>query len=85
MPLGSIDSVQEKTCPLCGEFQFNGRLERHHYEWVPEPKVIRVCPDCHKRIHHEDGYHDDLLPEYNRTEAREMGVTSEFADYERYG
>lgn len=77
-----IDGLAERTCPLCETFFPDQRLERHHYEWVPEPKIIRICHECHKRVHHEDGFHDELVPEFNRTEARERGIASEFAEDE---
>lgn len=75
--------LANKVCRLCDRAYLEGNLERHHYQWVPEPEVILVCPKCHKRIHHEDGFHDELVPEYNRTEARERGITSEYEDDER--
>lgn len=77
-----LDGLAERTCPLCDEFDPNRRLERHHYQWVPAPRIIEICPECHKRVHHEDGFHDELVPEFNRTEARERGITSEYADGE---
>ena len=41
---------------------------QHHTSYNPE-NLMWVCKDCHMKIHHEDGFRDDLLPDMTRTEA----------------
>jgi len=43
-------------------------MHRHHTSYDPE-KLMWVCKTCHMKIHHEDGFRDDLLPDMTRTEA----------------
>jgi len=52
-------------CPVCDSYQFEERTELHHTSYDPE-EVMRVCHDCHTKIHHEDGFRDDLLPDMKR-------------------
>jgi hypothetical protein len=33
-----------------------------------------VCDTCHARIHHRDGFQDDLQPEMTRGEAESRGL-----------
>lgn len=40
----------------------------HHTQYNPEEQTVRVCHACHWRIHHEDGFRDDLEPDEDRPE-----------------
>lgn len=60
--IGNPKSNQEELCLLCGETTFVELMNTHHISYSPE-KVVRVCRECHRRIHKERGYHDDLEPE----------------------
>jgi len=51
-------------CHVCG----STGMHRHHTSYDPE-KLMWVCKTCHMKIHHEDGFRDDLLPDMTRTEA----------------
>ncbi|MFC6755846.1 MULTISPECIES: hypothetical protein [Haloarcula] len=60
--IGNGVDTQDELCLLCEETSPIARMENHHISYEPE-KVVRVCRRCHKRIHKEDGYHDELDPE----------------------
>ena len=51
-----------KKCIICG---FDKYTEKHKLSLIPE-KEITVCPNCHKRIKHEKGFHDDLRPKLSK-------------------
>lgn len=40
-------------------------LITHHTSYYPE-ETIDVCRECHGKIHDQDGFHDDLIPERDR-------------------
>lgn len=42
-------------------------MQQHHVSYNPE-QTMPLCQDCHHRVHHEDGYHDDLVPDERRHE-----------------
>lgn len=52
-------------CPLC---QSEKELLEHHVSYrerfglFPVEVVLKVCMDCHHRIHNEDGFHNELNP-----------------------
>jgi transcription elongation factor Elf1 len=60
--IGTPEGEQHELCLLCGETTLVELMDTHHVDYAPE-KVVRVCRECHRRIHQEPGYHDDLAPE----------------------
>lgn len=60
-------------CQVCGDgFELN-YMQIHHTSYEPE-ETLQVCRDCHRRIHHEDGYHDDLIPDMRREDAESVTI-----------
>lgn len=64
-----------EVCRLCRE-QVE-KLETHHCSYLYDI-TIRVCPDCHQRIHHEDNYYDGFVPAITRSHAEEIGIEHTF-------
>lgn len=60
-------------CNLCGLYGQKGGFEAHHIRYTASETLCIVCGDCHRRIHHDDGYHDDLQPENSRGWAKDNG------------
>jgi len=63
------------VCRLCE--QEADKLEKHHCSYLYD-LTIRLCEDCHYRVHHEDGFYDELKPHLTRRKAREIGVSHTF-------
>jgi len=61
----------ERRCRSC--WRLVSRFERHHISYDP-PVTVPVCPKCHARIHHRDGFRPDLEPELSRATAKERGL-----------
>jgi hypothetical protein len=51
-------------------------IHKHHISYLPEV-VINVCSSSHSKIHHRDGFHDELEPDFSRKEWLKMGVDTE--------
>lgn len=66
-------SFLDDCCHIC--YRERDKLQDHHISYDPEV-TIQVCLECHKKIHHEDGFHDELLPEMTREEAVEQGIVN---------
>ena len=60
--IGEPESDQEELCLLCNETTFVELMDTHHISYSPE-RVVRVCRECHQRIHQEPGYYDEFEPE----------------------
>lgn len=56
-----------EECPLCGILKLPREMEEHHTSYQPE-ETMTVCTKCHMRIHHKDGFREDLKPEMTRDE-----------------
>jgi Rad3-related DNA helicase len=71
---GGIESggVEYKTqkCDVCSEEKYHKHVHKHHVSYMRN-RFIRACRDCHQRIHHEEGFRDDLKPAMTRAEAEE--------------
>lgn len=63
-----------KVCRLC---QNEAELETHHCSYLYDI-TIEVCPECHGKIHQENGFHDELKPEITRKRAKELGIRHTF-------
>jgi len=57
-------------CSLCGYIGQGFSL--HHTKYRAPETVCIVCSDCHSKIHHKDGYYDELEPDTKRSEAIEQ-------------
>lgn len=71
-------------CKVCEKEFLNTQTQQHHISYLHD-FTITVCYSCHRKIHHEDGYYDELQPDISRKEAkklRETGYTS--SDLEDY-
>lgn len=55
----------EYHLPIKGMLQT--MIHEHHVSYVPE-RTIRVCSDCHSKIHHDEDFRPDLKPEMSREE-----------------
>lgn len=58
------------------------QLQEHHTSYNPERTVL-LCSKCHGRVHHRDGFFDDLEPSRSRDwlryeHDRDSGVQVEF-------
>jgi len=60
--VGEPAREQVELCLLCRETVDIDLMDTHHISYTPE-KVVRVCRGCHRRIHQEQGYYDELEPE----------------------
>lgn len=61
--IGEVSADTWEICLLCEEKTPAGLMNDHHVAYEPDEITIRVCRECHRRIHHEVGYHDELEPE----------------------
>lgn len=70
-----------KKCPFCGKiavYNFQGTygdyrprgFVKHHTSYEPEETIL-ICRKCERRIHQEDGFHDELKPDMKREEWEE--------------
>lgn len=50
-----------EQCHTCDKRFPESETEIHHVMYKPQVVVI-VCKECHERIHHQDGFHDELDP-----------------------
>jgi len=55
--IGGSESNQEKLCLLCDETTDIELMDTHHISYSPA-RVVRVCRECHRRIHQEPGNYD---------------------------
>lgn len=58
-------------CMVCGSSYDRDYMEGHHTSYDPEERVL-VCRDCHNKIHHKDGFRDDLIPDDSATDGNNL-------------
>lgn len=63
----------DDLCHIC--FRERDTLQEHHISYDPEI-TMQTCIECHSKIHNEDGFHDELMPDMTREEAIEQGIVS---------
>lgn len=68
------ESEEVLECEVCEQRFRLTATQEHHISYVHD-FTIRVCYSCHRRIHHEDGYYDDLQPNISRDEAEKLKET----------
>ena len=66
-------AVELEYCEVCDGILHPEHRAEHHTSYDPEETML-VCDTCHAKIHHRDGFHDDLQPEMSRSEAEERGL-----------
>lgn len=79
LALAGIDYTQheyEETveCKVC-EVEFpKTQTQEHHISYLHD-FTITVCYSCHRKIHHKDGYYDELQPDISKEEAKKLRET----------
>ncbi|KAB1193475.1 hypothetical protein GJR96_08465 [Haloferax sp. MBLA0076] len=67
------DSVDLEYCEVCEGILHPEHRANHHTSYNPEETML-VCDTCHAKIHHKQGFRDDLLPQMTRIEAEQQGL-----------
>jgi hypothetical protein len=70
---GRCTGCNPRYCCVCDSHSRVSDIHHHHVSYKADV-TIPVCAGCHKRIHFEDGFHDELLPHLSRDEAERRGV-----------
>jgi Zn finger protein HypA/HybF involved in hydrogenase expression len=65
-------SITPDRCSVCRAYGEPDTYLEHHTSYKQDETVM-VCPSCHGKIHHQDGFRDDLLPEMSRQAAEQQG------------
>lgn len=58
-------------CEVCQDLYDADQTQEHHISYITNT-TIDVCYSCHRRIHHEDGFFDELKPDISRKEAKKL-------------
>lgn len=66
-------AVDLEYCEVCNGILHPEHRAQHHTSYHPEETML-VCDTCHAKIHHRDGFHDELLPDMSRSRAEELGL-----------
>jgi len=77
-PKLTILSGTPEKCGICGIDFTKRTLELHHSSY-DENEAHYICSDCHSKVHHKDGYFDELNPDKTRKESH--GFILDRADY----
>lgn len=60
-------------CCVCDTHYSVSYIEHHHVSYKADV-TIPTCKECHRKIHHADGFHDELKPELRRDKAKREGL-----------
>lgn len=64
--------MKTQECDVCGGEKYHKHVHRHHIDYGRN-MFIWACRECHERIHNEDGFRDNLLPDKARQDVKELG------------
>jgi hypothetical protein len=77
-PLGTFRWCIRCTTSVCRICKENSQqVHKHHCSYLFDI-TVRLCEECHMKVHHEDGFYDDLAPTITRSKAQALGVDHTF-------
>jgi len=70
---GRCTGCNPDYCCVCDSHVGVSRIQHHHVSYRADV-TVPVCKTCHYKIHHIEGYHDELTPDLTRQKAEQNGM-----------